>query len=273
MAVFEFGSKRKLKLPEVGLGTWRIGGSFTPDHSNEDAEVDAIRKAIEMGYSFIDTAEMYGAGNAEKLVGRASAGKDVFIATKVSQSNLRYDDVMKAADRSLKRLGVHKIGLYQVHWPNDSVPLRETMRAMEKLVEDGRVEYIGVSNFDAQLLDDARSYLSREDVVTDQVSYSLADRAPEYELMDYARKNSIGIIAYEPLSRRKVLTGQTGQKLLQIAGRTGRTAAQVALNWLICKGAVPIPKSTDMAHLRENIGAANWRLAEEDVRLLDSSTA
>ncbi len=269
--VFEFGSGRKLKLPEIGLGTWRIGGGFTPDHSDDESSVRIVRDAVDMGYGLIDTAEMYGSGNAESIVGRAVEGKDVFIATKVSQSNLRYDDVIRSANGSLKRLGVKKIDLYQVHWPSDSIPLRETMSAMEKLAEQGKIDYIGVSNFDVQLLEDARSCLSREDVVTNQVSYSLLDRTPEYELMDYCRKENIGILAYEPLSRKRVLSGRIGESVLEVAGRTGRTPAQVALNWIITRGAIPIPKSTVTAHLLENLGSVDWRLSNDDMRRLDNA--
>lgn len=267
----DLGGGRGLKLPEIGLGTWRIGGSFTPDHSEDKESAEAIAFALDLGFRLIDTAEMYGSGNSESIVGRAAKGRDVILATKVWNSNLRYDDLIKAADRSLGRLGVKTIDLYQVHWPNDSIPLRETMRAMEKLVEEGKIRHIGVSNFDAQLLDDARSYLSREEIVSDQVSYSLVDRTPEYELMDYCRREGIRILAYEPLARMKVLTGKTGRAIEAVAKKCGRTPVQVALNWIISKGAIPIPKSTDRKHLEENIRAAGWRLDPGDVRLLDGT--
>lgn len=271
--MLEFGNRKRVQLPELGLGTWRIGGGFTPDHSRDDYYADVIGKALEMGYSMIDTAEMYGSGNAEQIVGKAIRDREPFIATKVSQSNLRYEDVLKAADRSLERLGVSAIDLYQVHWPSDKIPLRDTMRAMEKLAEEGKVRYIGVSNFDAQLLDDARSCLSHEDILTDQVSFSLLDRSPEYELLDYCRTAGVGIIAYEPLARKKVLSGRYGRLLSEIASRYGKTPAQVALNWILCKGGLPIPKSSDPAHLEENLGACGWRLSEKDVRSLDEEMA
>ena len=268
---FEFGGRIKVKLPEIGLGTWKIGGSFTPDHSMDEQLAGIVGRAIDMGYSLIDTAEVYGSGNAEQIVGNALKGRNVFIATKVWQSNLKYDDVLGAAEGSMRRLGIKTVDLYQIHWPSDHVPLRETMRAMEKLVWDGKVKFIGVCNFDEHLLDDARSYLSREDIVTDQVSYSLLDRGPEDTLLDYCRKENIGIIAYEPLARKKVFGGMIGQALSTVAKKTGKTEAQVSLNWLICKGALPIPKSTDIRHLKENIGAAGWRLSEDDVMKLDKA--
>lgn len=272
MAGFAFGGEKQLRMPEIGLGTWRIGGGFTPDHSLDEYNVETLRKAIDMGYSLIDTAEMYGSGNTETLVGKAIDDREVMIATKVSQSNLRYDDVMKAAERSITRLGVDAIDLYQIHWPNDNIPLKETMRAMEKLVEDGRVRNIGVSNFDVQLMEDARSYLSRQDIVTNQVSFSLLDRRPECDVMDYCRKANIGILAYEPLARQKVFRGGLGVALAEVGGRHGKTQAQVALNWIICKGSVPIPKSTDVKHLAENLGAADWRMTANDMGLLETAS-
>ncbi len=272
MTGFEFGGRSRIVLPEIGLGTWRIGGSFTPDHSADESGLRSLEKALDTGYRLIDTAEMYASGNTEQLVGRAIKGRDAQVATKVWQTNLRYDDVLRSAEASRKRLGVKSIFLYQVHWPSDSVPLRETMRAMEKLVEDGKVMHIGVSNFDAELLDEARSCLSREDIVTDQVSYSLVHRDPELELMDYCRKENIGIIAYEPLSRRRVFAGRLGRAIAAVAERTGRTRAQVALNWIISKGAVPIPKASSPMHLEENLHAAGWRLPEREMKALDSAS-
>ncbi len=271
MKTLEFGSKVKVKLPDIGLGTWRMGGSFTPDNSHDAEEVASIKKALEIGYSFIDTAEMYGSGHSEELVGRAAAGSDVFIATKVWQTNLRHDDLIKAAERSLKRLNRKQIDLYQVHWPNDSIPLRETMKAMEKLADDGMILHIGVSNFGVELLEDAQSFLSRHEILSDQVSYSVADREPENGLTEYCRKQRIGIIAYEPLAKGKVFEGKTGRVLAEAARMVSKTPAQVALNWLMSKNTLPIPKSTDHAHLKENFDACGWRLPEKVLKFIDES--
>lgn len=256
-------------MPEIGLGTWRMGGSFKADSSHDAHETAAIKKAIGMGYRLIDTAEMYGDGHSEELVGIAAEGADVFIATKVWQTHLSYDDVLKAARRSLKRLRREYIDLYQVHWPSDSIPLRETMRAMEKLADDCSIRHIGVSNFGPELLEDAGSYLSRHEIFSDQVSYSVADRGPENGLTDYCRKNGIGIMAYEPLAKGRVFEGRTGSVLAEAAGMVSRTPAQVALNWLICKRALPIPKSTDALHLQENLGSSGWRLPDRVLKFMD----
>lgn len=271
METMSFGARTKITMPDIGLGTWRIGGSFTADSSQDVSEIAAVSKAIEMGYRFIDTAEMYGNGHSEELVGTAATDREVFIATKVWQTNLRYDDVLKAAGRSLKRLKRKYIDLYQIHWPNDSIPLRETMRAMEKLADDGIIRHIGVSNFGLELLEDASSHLSRHDIFSDQVSYSIADREPENGLTEYCRKHGIGIIAYEPLAKGKVFEGRKGRVLAEAAAMVSRTQAQVALNWLMCKRALPIPKSVDFSHLSENLGATGWRLPEKVMKFMDQS--
>lgn len=266
-----FGVKKKVAMPDIGLGTWRIGGSFTPDSSHDAADIASINKAIGMGYRLIDTAEMYGGGHSEELVGIAAADSDVFIATKVWQTNLRYDDLLSAARRSLKRLKRKHVDLYQIHWPSDDIPLRETMKAMEKLADDGVITHIGVSNFGVELLEDARSYLSRHDIFSDQVSYSVAHREPENGLTEYCRKHGIGIIAYEPLAKGKVFEGRVGRVLAEASEMVARTRSQVALNWLMCKHALPIPKSIDFNHLAENFGASGWRLPAKVLKFIDDS--
>ncbi|MEM3851397.1 MAG: aldo/keto reductase [Methanomassiliicoccales archaeon] len=265
-----FTWKEGFDVPEIGLGTWKLGGTFTPDTENDKRDVAAIRTALEIGYRFIDTAEMYGAGHCEELVRQAVDGSEgVTIATKVWQTNLAYEDVLKSAQRSLKRLGVKTIDLYQIHWPNDSIPIRETMRAMEKLKEEGKIAHIGVSNFGVELLEDARSCLSKYEIVSNQIKFNLLDKAAEHDLLAYCKKEGIGIIAYEPLARGRVFTGRCGKVLNEIAARNGKTPSQVALNWIICSGAMPIPKSSDAVHLKENLGATDWRLYASDLKVLN----
>ncbi|MCL5437513.1 MAG: aldo/keto reductase [Candidatus Thermoplasmatota archaeon] len=269
MGIMEFGSSHSVRMPDIGMGTWKMGGEFTADTSRDTEEIEALKAGLDIGYSFIDTAEMYGAGHAEELVGRAISGRDVFIATKVWQTNLGYDDVLKAADRSLRRLGRKTIDLYQIHWPNDSIPLRDTMRAMEKLVEEGKIAHIGVSNFDVELIEDAMSHLSRNELFSNQISYSLVDRRAENGLLNYCKKQRIGIIAYEPLARGKVFKGRTGRVLAKAAEMAHKTEAQVALNWIMSRGAVPIPKASSIDHLKENFGASGWRLSGKVLQFME----
>jgi diketogulonate reductase-like aldo/keto reductase len=214
---------------------------------------------------------MYG---TEPLVGRAIRGqKEVFVATKVMPTHLRYDDVIRACDASLGKLGVRTIDLYQVHWPNSKIPIKETMRAMEKLVSDGKIRYIGVSNFSVREVEDARDALKRNELVSDQVEYSLMARNIEKELLGYCSGKKLTVIAYSPLAQGE-LYGERHADLLGLLSRTGekygRTATQVALNWLIReKAVVAIPKASTKEHVRELAGAAGWRISEKDLDAID----
>ncbi len=241
--------------------------------------VEPLRRAIELGANLIDTAEVYG---TEDVVGQALHGiRDrVFVATKVSGSNLRYDDVLRAADASLRRLQTGVIDLYQIHWPNSAIPIAETMRAMETLVDRGLVRRIGVSNFSLPELREARAALSKYPIVSNQVLYNLNRREIEDDLLPYCVEHRITIIAYTPLDdgRLAVLPRvRMNRKTLvlgRIAKETGKTPAQVALNWCTSRpNVIAIPKSNRSARVVENCGASGWRLSEHQIQALDAAFA
>jgi diketogulonate reductase-like aldo/keto reductase len=260
------------KIPALGLGTWGIGGFSYPDYSNDELAIEIIRFAVEIGMNFIDTAEMYGAGHSEELIGEAIKGirEKVFIATKVLPTNFRYEDVIKACERSLRRLKTSYIDLYQLHWPNPSIPIKETMRAMEKLVNEGKIRYIGISNFSVEETIEAMNALSKYEIVSNQVEYSLLVRDIEKDLLDFCRKNKITVIAYSPLARGELLKGKYYEFLSKIGKKYNKTAAQVALNWLIIKeNVVAIPKAFSKAKIVENMGAYGWKLSDEDLKAID----
>ena len=253
-----------VEIPEIGLGTWEYRGGRAP-----------IEKAVELGARLIDTAEMYG---TEEAVGAAikGMGERVFIATKVSGHHLRYREVLGAAEGSLKRLAVDTIDLYQVHWPDPSVPIAETMGAMEKLVDDGKVRFIGVSNFYLKNLEEARAAMTRHKIVSNQVKYSLLQRGVEEDTLSYCRKNRITVIAYSPLARGalcapRLLKNSAALAALQrVAAETGKTMAQVALNWCISKpGVVAIPKSDKVERVVEACEASGWKLSEAQIATLE----
>lgn len=255
-----------VKLPEIGIGTWQYRGGVEP-----------IRKSISLGSFLIDTAEMYG---TEGVVGDAVEGlrQEVFIATKVSGNHLRYDEVLRAADESLKRLKTDYIDLYQIHWPDPSVPIRETMRAMEQLVDMGKVGYIGVSNFYLKNLKEAQACLARHRIVANQVKYSLLERGIEEDMLPYCQENHITIIAHTPLDKgaltsRPLLRNRAAMGVLQkIAQETGKTMAQVALNWCIAKpNVIAIPKSDSVERVVENCQASGWRLTPRQMEALESA--
>jgi diketogulonate reductase-like aldo/keto reductase len=254
--------KTQVTLPEVGLGTWQYNGGVAP-----------LRKGLELGALLIDTAESYG---SEDVVGQAIKGirDKVFLATKVSPAHFRYADLLKAADQSLRRLAVDHIDLYQLHCPNFLVPMAETLEAMEKLVEAGKVRFLGVSNFSVGQLKKAQQCLRKNRIVSNQVRYSLVDRTIEPRLLPYCQANGLTVIAYSPLARslRRILDGDPRSCLARIAKATGKTAAQIAINWCLCKRpVVAIPKGSSPEHVAQNCGASDWRLSAEDIKTLDEN--
>ncbi|KUO91101.1 MAG: aldo/keto reductase [Thermocladium sp.] len=268
--------KTGIKIPVIGLGTWGIGGGFwIPDCSNMDSMVKLLREAINMGYTMIDTAEMYGGGCSERIIGEAIKGfprNDLFIISKVWPTHARHDDVLKSAKASMERLGTY-IDLYMIHWPARDVQIRETMQAMEELVDEGVIRHIGVSNFDVVELEEARRSLTKYGIVADEVRYNLLDRDAERDLLPYAEREGITIIAYSPLGTGAILRpGSKEYKLLEEVGsKYGKTPAQVLLNWVIRKpNIVAIPKAARLEHMRENMGAIGWKLDDDDVKKLDS---
>ena len=253
-------------IPEVGLGTWKYRGGPEP-----------LRRGIELGANLIDTAEMY---RTEDAVGVAIRGiRDrVFVATKVLGSNLRFDQVVRAAENSLRQLDNDIIDLYQIHWPNRSVPIAETMRAMEELVDRGMVRYIGVSNFSVAEMQEAQAAMPKYPIVCNQVLYNLKRRGIERDLIPYCEERGITVMAYTPLAdgslavRPRLRAGRNWETLEAVARETGRTPAQVALNWCLSHSpVVVIPKTNSVARTEENCGASGWRLTADQVQRLEEA--
>ena len=259
-----------MMVPEIGLGTWRYTGGPEP-----------LRRGVELGANLIDTAEMY---RTEAAVGEAIAGiRDrVIVATKVLGSHLRYDEVLKAAEQSLTLLAVDRIDLYQIHWPNPRVPIAETMRAMCRLVSDGRVEQVGVSNFSVSEMQDAQAAMPNVPIVSNQILYNLRRRSAERDVIPYCRRNGVTVIAYSPLHegalvgsrggrlRRALGRNRDSDVLEEIAGEVGKTAAQVALNWVADQeGIIAIPKSNSVDRTEANCAASGWSLTTDQRQALE----
>jgi diketogulonate reductase-like aldo/keto reductase len=243
------------------------------DPSRDEAGIEALRLGLDLEMKFIDTAEMYGAGHSEEVVARVLEGRRdrVFVASKVSPRHFAYDDVLAAANRSLKRLRLRQMDLYQLHWPNPNIPVSETMRAMEKLVKDGVTRYIGVSNFSVEQMREAQQSLSHEKVVSNQVEFSLIDRSVEARILPYCQKEGLTMIAYSPLGQGKIPRGRGSSfKVLdEIAGKLGKSRNQVALNWVLQHDSVvAIPKAADTDHVKENAEVADWKIDGEDYQNL-----
>ena len=255
-----------VKIPEIGLGTWQYSGGIEP-----------LRKGITLGAFLIDTAEMYG---TEGVVGEAVKGQrqQVFIATKVSGNHLSYDDVLRAVEKSLKRLETDYIDLYQIHWPDPSKPIKETMRAMETLVDTGKVKFIGVSNFYLKNLEEAQACMTRYKIVSNQVKYSLFQRGIEEDMLPYCQKHNITVIAYSPLARGQLTSKPLvrHRRAMSVIGRisqeTGKSMAQVALNWCLSKpNVIAIPKSDKVGRVVENCQSSGWRLSPKQIEVLNQA--
>ncbi len=252
--------------PEIGLGTWKYRGGVEP-----------LRRGIELGANLIDTAEMY---KTEDAVGEAIKGRrdKVFLATKVLGSNLRHDSVLHAAETSLRLLDDDVIDLYQIHWSNRSVPIAETMGAMEELVERGMVRYIGVSNFSVPEMREAQQAMTNNPLVSNQVLYNLKRRQIERDLIPYCQENNITVIAYTPLAdgslsgRSRFRPDRGGSVLEQAAKEVGKTPAQVALNWCLSRSnVIVIPKSDSVERTVENCEASGWSLSQDQLASLDKA--
>lgn len=270
------------KIPVLGLGTWEVGGGMSRRTRNDEEEITAIEKAIKLGYTHIDTAEMYGAGHSEELVGNAIANFDresLFLTTKVLPEHLHYNELIEAAEGSLRRLNTDYIDLCLIHIPNPEIPVKETMEAMDRLVEQGKVRYIGVSNFSVEQLKEAQEYTDNK-IVNNQIEYNLLTRHSgqynkniESEIIPFCQRNDIIVTAWSPLARGEIFGGKY-ELLEEIAEKYAKTKAQIALNWLISKkNIITIPKSTNLKHLKENLGALGWRLEEEDLEKLNNFTS
>lgn len=264
--------KNKFTMPVYGFGTWMMGGGFNRDPDNDDeADIKAIKTAIEEGITHIDTAESYAEGYAEKLVAEAIKGYDrskLFLVSKVKPENLKYDDLIRSAKASLERLQTNYLDLYLIHRPNPAIPLKETMRAMDTLVEEGLIKYIGISNFSVATTEEAQSY-TKYKIVANQVHYNLKFREPEQSgLLDYCQKKDIMLIAWRPV-QKGLLVGKGIQILDEMARKYAKTPAQIAINWLISQpNVVTLSKTTSIAHLKENLGAVGWEMEEEDIEKL-----
>lgn len=270
--LFKELGKTGRQIPALGLGTWGIGGFETPDYSKDEEYVQILEKAIEMGFTHIDTAEYYAAGHTEEIVGKAMKKfnrSDLFIVSKVWPNHLRERELLSSLENSLRRLQTNYIDLYLIHWPNPDIPLEETFTAMARAVDEGLIKYVGVSNFDRKLLEEAISK-SKVPIVCDQVLYNVEERGPEKDgLLNFCQKEGITLTAYSPLNRG-ILSMRVKNELEKISKKYGATIFQIMLAWLISKNkVVAIPKAGRIEHLRENLKVLDLRLSEEEIRLID----
>ncbi|WFO75364.1 aldo/keto reductase [Desulfurococcaceae archaeon MEX13E-LK6-19] len=247
----------------IGLGTWAI--------RNYENAFKVFMYAIEHGIDNIDTAEMYDNGKAEEFVGKIIniVGKEkVFITTKMLPHHLiSKEEVLKAAKASLKRLGLSTVDLFLIHWPNDNIPIEVQVRNFEVVYEKGLARYIGVSNFDVLELEEAIHATRKAEIVVNQVYYNVLAKHVEKDLLPYAIKHGITLQAYTPLEKSMVAKHPV---IIEIARKINKTPIQVALNYLISRpNVVAIPKTENISHLKEILGAMGWRLGEKEITVLE----
>lgn len=261
-------------LPKIGFGTWSLGGDSFPDPARDASSLAALHAALDSGYIHFDTAETYAAGHSEELVGRAvresNIGREkLFITTKVSPEHLAYDDVLKSCTASLRRLKMDYVDLYLIHWPSRGMNLPEAFRALNKLVHDGKVRHLGVSNFNLKQLKQSQE-LSETPIITDQVPYRLPDKSyVENGVLDYCQRNDILVTAYSPVKFRSMRVNPT---LQAVAEAHSASPFQIALAWLVNQPRViTIPMSFDPQHIRENFAAAEIVLTKDEMARLDKA--
>ncbi|HTZ78741.1 MAG TPA: aldo/keto reductase [Stellaceae bacterium] len=251
-------------MPVLGLGTWRMGEAGS---SGADV-VKALRLGIDLGMTLIDTAEMYGEGGAEELVGKAIAGRrsEVFLVSKVYPHNASRKGVVAACERSLRRLKTDHLDIYLLHWIGNA-PFEETLAGFQDLQRAGKIRNHGVSNFDTADMEAWVKLQGGASVATNQVLYNLARRGIEWDLLPWCRKRGIPVMAYSPIDQGGLL----GKRILKrVATHRGVTAAQVALAWLLHQeGVVAIPKAAHLDHVRDNRAALDLELTPEELREID----
>ncbi len=262
-------SEAKVRL---GQGTWRIG----EDRSRRQSEIAALRLGMDLGMTLIDTAEMYGEGGAEEVVGEAirdRAREDVFIVSKVYPHNATRRGVIEACTQSLRRLQTEYIDLYLLHW-RGSVPVSETLEGFQFLKETGSIRDFGVSNFDVSDMEEAFELPGGDQIATNQVLYNLMHRGIEYDLLPWCRRRQIPIMAYSPIGidsaeQKRVFGNATIKK---IASKYNATPAQIALAWLLRhQDVIVIPKSSKPEHIRDNRAALDITLTDQDLKELDQA--
>jgi diketogulonate reductase-like aldo/keto reductase len=266
MMTKQFGRTGRV-VTEIGMGTyydkpwirvakhgWSIGAA---------RKIRALRAGLDSGIRLIDTAEAY---YSEPFVAKAIKGRnrdELFIATKVWLDHLHRDDLVMALEKSLERLELSCVDLYQIHFPNSSVPIRETMGAMEEMITRGKILAVGVSNFSLEQMLEANSALPRSEIAACQVNYSLVHRKVEKDIIPYCQQNRIAVLAYYPLGHG--LLAKPSPRMEAVCRRNSKTPAQVALNWLVSKPEVfAIPRASRPKHVIENLGGSDWRLSDHD---------
>ena len=264
--------KSGFAIPEFGIGTFGMGGERERDPQHDDeADIRAIQAALAAGVTHIDTAEVYAQGRAEEIIAQAIKGYErtkLFIVSKVYQTNLAHDDVLRSCEASLRRLETDYLDLYLIHKFNPQVPLAETMKALDELKAQGLIKNIGVSNFCVDHFKEAQNHTDNK-IVFNQVHYNLIFREPQRKgVLEYCQDNDILFGAWRPFEQKQV-TQELPEVMAAMMAKYKKTAVQIAINWLVSQpNVVILAKSTNLDHLQDNLGGVGWYMDQADVKKL-----
>jgi diketogulonate reductase-like aldo/keto reductase len=253
------------RVPALGMGTWNMGD----DRATRAEEIATLRLGLDLGLRLIDTAEMYGEGLSESLIGEAIAGRrdEVFLVSKVYPHNASRRGIAAACERSLRRLGTDRLDLYLLHWRGD-VPFEETLEGLQALQREGKIRQYGVSNLDLSDMEEWWDTPGGDQIAVNQLLYNLSRRGIEWDLLPWLRERRVPVMAYSPIEQARLVLHP---KLVRFAQESGMTPAQVALAWLLANDdIIAIPKTGHRDRLRENIGALSHTLTAEQLATLDS---
>lgn len=268
------------EINTIGIGTWLMGGGWSSefnmtfaDYDNDEESIKAIRYSLDRGQNHIDTAQMYGAGHCEEIVGKAVKGYDrekIFIASKVWKSHSKRSAVTHSVEDMLTRMKLDYLDMIYIHSSNNPYPIEDYIQGLNDVVDKGLAKCLAVSNFDLAQLKKAKS-LSKHPIVANQMLYNILERSDvTSEMQDYCLQENIVLVAYRPIERKLLADNCTNATVLEIAKLYNRTPAQIALNWLISKEKViAIPKATKTTHIDENLGVFDFQLSAEHMNILD----
>ncbi len=292
-----------LKVSVVGFGAWQAGHSGWGDDYGDSDVLEAMKYALANGVNYIDTAMVYGDGHSEEIVGSAISGfnrDDIVIATKVNPPHLSHDAILKSCENSIKRMKCKYIDLYQLHWPDRSVPIEESISAMEKLVDSGKVRYIGLCNYYGSAFEEALEAAKKHEIISNQLRYNLLQREIERDPYPAMKKHGVEMIAWSPIAKG-LLSGKynpenlphdrirAGDRLFspgnieklmpvldmvrKIASDRGKSMVQVSLNYLLCKDSIVIPGIKRRDQIIDCMGASGWKLSDKEIADLDRASS
>ncbi len=287
--------KSDLEASVVGFGGWQAGRQGWGTEFDDRDCIDAMKYAFNNGVNYIDTAEMYGHGHSEEVIREAISGMDrekLVIATKVNPPHFKHDEILRSCENSIRRMNCKYIDLYQLHWPDHSVPISETLGAMEELVDSGKVRYIGVSNYNREELEEAMASMKKHEIVSNQMRYNIIQRGVERDLYPSMKVHGISMIAWSPIAKG-LLSGKYGHEniptdqvrkndplfsrerlksfeplistLKTIAEKRDKTIVQVSLNYLLKKGAFVIPGIKRVDQIKDCMGSSGWSVTDAEV--------